>query len=757
MIRKTLLYAAAVMRLAVLTSVILVMAFSCAKNESPDIELPTAEIRDYKGLPTIYINGEPNAGMTYMTYNPLEKQYRQFGEISVDLASFQTSANKNLYWDDPPVWVSRDSFDFSLLDEEMEMIVRANPNVWIFPRIYLWSPAWWDKENPDELMMFDDGSTEKPLRHITDPNRKTSHPSWASEKWRKDTAYCLKKMIAHIRSQPYGKRVIGYHIASGGTEEWFYWSAPPYNTKFYVDYSRPQTEAFRRWLKDKYKTQEDLQKAWNDNNVTFETVTVPSGESRGNTDLMFFRDPAASRNVMDYYLFHSYLDANTIDYFGKVVKEETDYKQLYGAFYGYTLARYSCTDGGHLALMELLKSPYVDFLTSPTEYAYRNVGDGYSDLRTEIKSIQLHGKVWFDENDYRTYLCQPTGWGWTDNFNDSKAHQIRQMASIIARSSPAWWFDMGGGWYDSPEFMEAIGKLNRIAERSIHVDRRSAAEIVMVVDEHSLAIAEADSNFTRQLLAAQRYQIGHMGAPVDYLLTDDLAIAPDYKMYIFVSQFHVTPEQKKEIKRLKERGAKAIVWVYAPGFVSEDRLDVNGIKDLTGISVSYEKEKAISRVDITGSPTLPDARPGLSYGATERPTGPVFFADDKEAELLGIIKPLGKPGLVVKEIDGVQVYYSAAPAIAAPVLRGIARKAGVNIYIDRYDDIYVNRSFLGIHTDRPGPRQITLPKKTDVYDVYLERPVASQVSEFSVQIDGRSSVLYFLGSESEWNKTRDMK
>ena len=486
MLRKTFLYASAFVRMTALTSFILLLVFCCAKRETPDPDLPTAEIRDYNGLPTLFINGEPNAGMTYMTYNPLEKQYRQFGEISVDLASFQTSANKNLYWDDPPVWVSRDSFDFSLLDEEMEMIVRANPNVWIFPRVYLWSPEWWDKENPDELARYQDGSIEKPMRHVTDPSRKISNPSWASEKWRDDTAYCLRKMIAHIRSKPYGSRVIGYHIASGVTEEWFYWATRSGNL---VDYSQPQARAFRSWLEKKYKTEDALQKAWNDGDITFEEVTLPSYEARMNTNFMFFRDPAVSKNVMDYYLFHSHLNANTIDYFGKVVKEAVNNEQLYGAFYGYTLARYSCTDGGHLAMGELLESPYLDFLTSPTEYAYRNVGDGYSDLRTEIKSIQLHGKVWFDENDYRTYLCQPTGWGWTDNFSDSKAHQIRQMASIIARASPAWWFDMGGGWYDSPEFMEVFDKLNSIAERSTHTDRRSAAEIAMVVDEHSLAVA----------------------------------------------------------------------------------------------------------------------------------------------------------------------------------------------------------------------------------------------------------------------------
>ena len=102
---------------------------SCSRDEA----FPRSEVRKYNGVPTLFINGEPDAGMAYMTYNPKEKHYRQFGEAGVKLASLQTTANKNLYWHDPTVWVSRDSFDFSLLDKEMELIVGANPNAWTEP------------------------------------------------------------------------------------------------------------------------------------------------------------------------------------------------------------------------------------------------------------------------------------------------------------------------------------------------------------------------------------------------------------------------------------------------------------------------------------------------------------------------------------------------------------------------------------------------------------------------------------------------
>lgn len=315
---------------------------------------------------------------------------------------------------------------------------------------------------------------------------------------------------------------------------------------------------------------------------------------------------------------------------------------------------------------------------------------------------------------------------------------------------------MGGGWYDSPEFMEVINKLNSIAERSIQVDRQSSAEIAMVVDENSLAVVETDSNFTRQLLAGQRFQIGHIGAPVDYLLTDDLAKAPDYKMYIFISAFHITPEQRKEIERLKDRGAKAIVWIYAPGFIGEKSLDIQGTRDVTGMKISYIKEKGIPAVTITGSgaKALSGVKAGITYGATERQTGPIFYGDDPQSEVLGILKNYNKPGLIRKMVNGIQVYYSAGPCIASSILRAIALEIGIHIYNVQDDAFNGNRSFISIHANEAGQRTIRLQQITDVYDVYNDTSVGKQVQEFTVDFPAHNTALYFIGSEDEWLKTK---
>ena len=760
-----------------------VFILNCSKAPHSDQQFPKSEIRDYNGVPTIFINGEPNAGMTYMTYNPKEKHYRQFGEIGVDLASFQTSANYNFYWDDPPVWVSRDSFDFSLLDEEMNMLVRANPDVWIFPRVYLWSTPWWDKENPDELMKYSDGTKTKPIwaQDVLD-KRKNTLPSWASEKWREDTAYCLRNFIEHVRSQPYGRRVIGYQIASGSTEEWFYWIWHTYDNKelkiAFLDYSEPQLKAFRDWLRKKYGTNDKLREAWRNNKVTFETAEIPTSEARSQTEFMFFRDPKQSQPVIDYNFFHSELVTETISYFARVVKDATNGESLAGAFYGYTLEliymSHIIIDAGHLALRKMLECPDLDFITSPSCYAFRYAGVGHSPPTTELESIKLHGKLWFDENDYRTHLCPVNaGFGRAENLKDSEAAQFRQLSNHVTQGIPAWWFDMGGGWYDQPEFLEVINKLNEIAERSIHYDRRSAAEIAIVVDEHSLCYTERSNRLTKPLLYTQRLQIGRIGAPVDYILLDDLNRAKDYKMYVFLNAFHVSGEQQEEIDRLASRGAKALFWVYAPGFVGET-LDIKNSEKLTGLKINYTNDTKPLEVVITsqGRNVLSIAEENLTYGTGgyinyNRPNvsengeisypaepatvvGPVFYGDDPDAEVLGIIKTNGKPGLIRKEVNGMQVYYSAAPNIASAVFRGAAEKAGVHIYTKENDSFYANKSFVAVHTKDAGGRTLRFSDPTDVYDVYNEKIIAENAKEVSVQLPEKHTILYFLGSEAEW-------
>lgn len=704
---------------------------------------PRAEVKLHNGVPTVFINGIPNAGMTYMTYNAQYKNYQSFGNAGVDLASLSTTSDYSLYFDQQ-AWIAPDTYDYTDADTKMRQIRAANPNAYIFPRIYMCSPPWWDLKYPDELAQYDDGATY----HSIEPAlRKKAFPSFASKQWRADAGTALRKFIGNVRTRPYGEQVIGYHIASGGTEEWYYLNTGGY----YLDYSKPQQEAFREWLQKKYLTESALQASWNDGSVTFKNARIPTPAELDRPDLIMFFDPRLSRRIIDYNIFHSEIVAETIAYFAHIVKEATNNEQLCGVFYGYTFEMGGAAYTGHLALNKLLNNPDIDFFTAPTSYYQREIG-GHSSFMAPVTSVALHGKVWFDENDYRTYLTPPdAGYGRTDNIKDSEAAQIRQLGNELSYATPAWWFDMGGGWYDSPDFMQIIKKLNSIAERSIDCDRQSSAEIAIVVDEESMCYLKTSQLIGHPTLYEQRLEIGKIGAPVDYILLNDLSLAKNYKMYVFMNAFHVNSAQRIAIQSLLGGDTKTIVWIYAPGFSGENPTGIDGIASLTGLRIAMEPTNL--KLEVGVSYAMANTHLGMeqefTYG-TERTIGPVFYGDDPNTTVLGTITGTQKPGLITKKVNNVQVYYSSAPLLKAELLRAIASKSGVHIYNTKNDALYANKSFLAIHTLGGGTRTIRLPKTSDLFEVYEEKPIASQVSEVTINLPARHTALYYMGSAESW-------
>ena len=364
----------------------------------------TVKVENYMGLPTLMVNNRPDAGMTYMTYRPIERYFGDFGKAGVPFVSFNTALHsvtinvpdiiparpaRRIKED---VWVSRDSFNFRAFDSTVNFILEANPEALIFPRVYLFAPDWWMKENPDELMVYHDGIKFKPTRGWANG---TTLPSWASVKWRQDTEYCIRMLIRHIKKQKWSSQIVGYHLASGGTDEWYYYCY--YNWFFntpqedFLDYSLPQTKAFRIWLQKKYITVNKLREAWNNDTVSFENARIASKKDRLTNTFFLFYDPAKSMHVIDCWDFESEMIAETIAYFCRAVKDETRGFAFTGAFYGYILG---ANDKGYCGTRSLLNCNEIDFLTSPSGYWFREPGWGYSSYRSPIRSVQMAGKLW---------------------------------------------------------------------------------------------------------------------------------------------------------------------------------------------------------------------------------------------------------------------------------------------------------------------------------------------------------------------------
>ena len=700
-----------------------------------------AQVKSHNGTPTLFINGAPHSGMVWATYRPTAEVFGDFTRAGLDLFTFCGTPTESGYGLSKTVWVAPGQFDYSEFDHRVMMLLQTNPKARFFPRLYLHAPKWWSETHPDDIVLMDAGDG-KPVPFLHSGGKPA--PSWASESWRRDTVAALKRLIAHIEKSPYADRVVGYHLASGTTEEWMMWGG---NENQWVDYSPANVARFRGWLKAKYGADQRLSAAWADPSVTLATAAIPTKARRQKTESGSLRDPAKEQAVVDYYLYNAELVADTIGCFAKAVKEATGRRKLTGVFYGYLLqlcGEQRQQNAGHLALEKILASPDVDFLASPTSYAFRQLGgEGTSHFMSLLGSVRLHGKLWFDENDIRTSLSggRVGEWGRPADVAGDLLQQDKELANCIVNGAAQWWFDVGGNQYNHPALMGRIGVLAGKAREALALDRSPADETAWVVDEKSLCYLRVGDPLGSLLLLRQLPALHRMGAPVGHYLVTDLARIGDRRLYIFPTSLAPTAADRKAMDALK-RDHHVLLFLGAPGVYRDGKLDETGMADLTGIKLRLSCEPAAPRVTLKPGHSFTDGLGGVVYG-DDRKTSPVCYADDSAAEVLGTL-PNGRPGLVMKRHGDWTAVYSSAPLLPAELLRRMAKLAGVHLYVGSEDVVWASRQLLAISVKEAGARKITLPRKASVRDLYQGTKMGDAVDSFDVNFEERATRVFVI-------------
>jgi hypothetical protein len=245
---------------------------------------------------------------------------------------------------------------------------------------------------------------------------------------------------------------------------------------------------------------------------------------------------------------------------------------------------------------------------------------------------------------------------------------------------------------------------------------------------------------------------------------------PDYKLYIFLNPFHLNAARREALKRHIRRDGKVALWLYAAGYLQHEDVcqsKANGdipanpsaslqhMTDLTGFRFGkwdhpWGPFMHVTRFD---HPITQDIPQDLFWGTTA-PLAPLFHLEDPDATILGqVVYSLGrcKPGLGVKtfaaQTPGAWTsIYNATPDTPAPLLRGIARFAGVHLYSDAGDVLHATPDLLGVHTMSGGERIFRLLKQAEVvYDLFNDRLIARDACTFHVTLPPASTSLYYTG------------
>lgn len=176
----------------------------------------------------------------------------------------------------------------------------------------------------------------------------------------------------------------------------------------------------------------------------------------------------------------------------------------------------------------------------------------------------------------------------------------------------------------------------------------------------------------------------------DYYLLQDLLEdrLPPCRLYIFLNPFRLDRDRREALARTLRRSGRTALWIYAPGYI-EDEPALEHMTALTGFRFGRGEHPwgPLMHVTAFDHPITEKLPQDLVWG-TNSVLGPVFHLEDPEARVLGqVVYAQGecRPGMGVKTFDGWTSVYVAAPNIPAPVLRGVARYAGVHLYSEDGD------------------------------------------------------------------------
>ncbi|NQU11817.1 hypothetical protein HQ590_13565, partial [bacterium] len=280
-----------------------------------------------------------------------------------------------------------------------------------------------------------------------------------------------------------------------------------------------------------------------------------------------------------------------------------------------------------------------------------------------------------------------------------------------------WFMDQAGlwsenqetGWYQDPAILESFAQMQQIATESLNRSRQRICDLAVVYSFHT-AFHLADratelDQVTLPLVTRQLEQFARCGVPFDlHLLTELFEPAtPEYQAYAFVDTFFLSDADLARIVSLREAG-KLLLFFYAPGFAGEHGLSVDRLAGLLQMEVD--------QVDSIRLPDGKEQRPGF------------------------IVR--GQDGPLVRRGN---VWFCPAPPLPAANLRRALRTAGLHVWLDTNDVLYVGGGYLAIHAATDGPKRLQSPHATRWTNVRSGKQLAGSAAEVTVPLTRGQTLL----------------
>ena len=683
----------------------------------------------HHGLPELQINGQTYPPVFFFgNVEGLKESRRVVSEI-------QRAAKAGVHLHSTiielPSPLPPDDSVFEKIDERIRTLLEADAEGFILPRIVFIPAPGWRRQYPNEVIHYADGST--------------GDPSVASERFWTEAENSLDAVVKHILMTNYADRVIGYHLERG---EWFHPSENGYDRSF------ANREAFRAWLRAKYKNSEaSLRAAWYDSQVQFYTVEIPSMPAAPRKDIAFF-EPRKDRRWIDFLQFTSEITAERLISLSKVVKQASENTVLVSVCYGYTF-EFVHTFSGHLALGKLLSCTTIDLIAGPPSYRDRLPG-GAGSFPCPSGSMAVHGKLWVSESDTKTHMAPPDAT--PDDFNPrmesrfaTEQVQLRSIGRSLLEQNGISFMDLWGeGWLDTDEIWRPITEFTDRYKEILRHRTAISPDVVVMVDERSLPAIQRGPEYIKRILRDQRDMFQHSGASVEFYLQSDVTaknFPTNAKLYIFLNPWRVPMEQRAAIKEKLQRDGKILVWMYSTAIFEEKGEPEERLHDITGITLRQQSWNSEM------SSHLLDTRHPITEGIKERQFGvkerinPSFYVDDEDRDvvILAEYNQSGLPSMAARKMDGWRSVFCGEVALTQELFRGLCRYAGAHLFTSNSDDyVFAGNGMMMLIASRDGQRNISVPRGNSLYDILDRRLVAEDGRDARLFLKARTTNLYYV-------------
>ncbi|MBT3374905.1 MAG: hypothetical protein HN742_09065 [Lentisphaerae bacterium] len=710
--------------------------------EARNSVFPQASVRSRNGVPGIVVDGEWLDPTQHLFIRPDRLQQLNARDTDVEIWSVGLQE----------IGFYESGFNYSKVDRTLSHYLAQKPDVWLiltFSCDTRYQP-WWIQKHPEARCRKENGDDSIGDYH----GSRRIVPSYGSGLWRDTYTDALRKLIRHLRQTPFAERIIGFHPCSGISWEWFHWGS---QSGELVDYSPVGQEDFRRWLRERYASDRDLQAAWGREDITLATVSVPPETRRRRPVDGIFFSPTAQRDVLDYNAYQHDVVAETILHVGRAVKEETDGHCLFGTYYGYVAHLPEtpgfCQASGHFRLRRLLEAPEIDFLVAPVAYAWREVG-GTAATMVPAASFRVHGKLFWNQADLRSHWSEQSGHGRPDGVKGSVACMRRELARNLAEGSAIQWYDFSKGWtFGDERLTDEIGRLQAAADaRDEAQDWPAEKYLLVVVDEEQMGSFDPFAPpYGLELIYRQREYLVRSGIPWRMVLFSDLMRHPhllEYGAMVFLNLFSLSDEKLSFLQRSVMRDERSVAFVGPVAMIGPEGVAPSRTSTLLGWSVARSDDapalNATFKTDLAGPW---EQAAGLQLGIS-RPSAPVVLPVAPDAaHVLATFTGTQSPAVLYEERNDVKLFWSLVPGLKAEALRALAETAGVPVVCSSGDAVYAGNGFIGIHARTAGRKTVQLPYASAVKELLAGRTWATGTETVVIEMQAGDTAILALVEE----------